>query len=246
MITEVRAARMVVLSDLHLGNPCFDNKARVLAFLRWAAAEGYDICINGDGLEIAQVSFTRLAQDVPDVLHTLKQITRRGTRVFYVVGNHDIVMEHFLNDWGSFHVTPFLNLESGDARIRVEHGHLYDPFFVGWPRTYELVTRVSGWFLAIAPWLYSWWTAWERLKSRFLWGAGRDGIVGEHPAFADAAYELGRRGFDVVIFGHTHHTGRRALRGDTVYLNPGSWLMGTVYVEIVDGVARLREWTRSR
>ena len=133
MITEIRDQKLVVISDLHLGNPFSQAKKSTVEFFYWAAANGYDIVINGDGFEIAQVSFAKIARDVPEVFHAIKSFTNRGRNVYYVIGNHDIVMEHFLNDWGGFKMAPFLNVWSGDKRIRVEHGHLYDPAFVNNP-----------------------------------------------------------------------------------------------------------------
>ena len=67
MITNVKSEKLVVISDLHLGNPFSEAKKKVIPFLKWAAAQGYDICINGDGLEIAQASFNKIAFDVPEL-----------------------------------------------------------------------------------------------------------------------------------------------------------------------------------
>lgn len=241
MITEISSDRLVVISDLHLGNPFCKTKRQVIGFLHWAAERGYDICINGDGFEIAQVSFHKLAQDVPEVLHALKSIARKGRNIYYVVGNHDIAFEHFLDDWGNVKMAPFLNVSSAGQRIRIEHGHLYDPFFVRYPRLYEFATWFGGVFLQVSPALYRLWIAFEKFRSyrRAKKGAA---ITGESPSFATAAHELARRGFDHVVFGHTHHVGQVELGGGKTYLNPGSWMIGCSYVEIRSGRAELRRW----
>lgn len=57
MITDIRSDKLVVFSDLHLGNPFSHAKYVTCEVLRWASLNGYDIVINGDGFEIAQVSF---------------------------------------------------------------------------------------------------------------------------------------------------------------------------------------------
>ena len=241
MTINVTSDRLVVISDLHLGNPYCETKDLTLSFLRWASEEGYDICINGDGLEIAQVSFARLARDVPDALMMLRTLLRAGSRIYYVVGNHDIALENFLNDWGQFIVSPFLNLESGGKRVRIEHGHLYDPFFIRHPRLYEMSTEAGGLLLRLHPGFYQGWMRLERFQSLRRARRG-EAIVGESPAFAEAAREISHRGFDAVVFGHTHHVGRVDLGGGATYVNPGSWLLGTHYVEIIQGEVRLREW----
>jgi UDP-2,3-diacylglucosamine pyrophosphatase LpxH len=244
MITDVAAERMVVISDLHLGNPFSRAKGPSVEFLGWALRNRYDVCINGDGFEIAQASFTRIARDVPEVFQALKSLTASGRNVYYVVGNHDIALEHFLNDWGGFKVAPFLNVVSGPLRARVEHGHLYDPFFVRNPELYEFMTWLGGFALKASPGLYKLWISFERFKSRFIWKKSDQGIVGEHSNFIHAARELSERGFDAVVFGHTHHAGRIDLDEGRVYLNAGSWLMDTTYVEIENGTIALKRWQR--
>ena len=85
MITEIRDRKLLVISDLHLGNPFSKAKNPTVEFLHWASRHGYDVVINGDGFEIAQVSFTKIARDVPEVFHALKTFTSKGLNVYYVV-----------------------------------------------------------------------------------------------------------------------------------------------------------------
>ena len=61
MITEISTCRLLIVSDLHLGNPFSKATRPTVEFLRWAAQNNYDVCINGDGFEIAQVSFSKIA-----------------------------------------------------------------------------------------------------------------------------------------------------------------------------------------
>lgn len=241
MITSIKSQKLVVISDLHLGNPYSEAKKKVIGFLKWAALSGYDVCINGDGLDIAQSSFLKIAVDVPELFRVLGKLRSQGLQVYYVTGNHDIALEHFLEDWGSMKVSPFLNVESGPSRIRIEHGHIYDPFFVSHPRLYEALTHFAGYFLKWQPQLYKVWIQFERWKSKMR--ARKTGILGEHPSFGEAANELSRRGFDAIIFGHTHHPGQKTLDNGSQYLNPGSWMMSPHYVLIDHGVVTLKEWT---
>lgn len=244
MITEIRDRNLVVISDMHLGNPFSKAKNPMVEFLHWAAVNDYDVVINGDGFEIAQVSFSKIARDVPEVFHALKRFTSHGRNIYYVIGNHDIVLENFLNDWGGFKMAPFLNVWSGQKRIRIEHGHLYDPFFVRNPELYEFLTWFAGFALKLHPSLYKGWIAFERMKSKLFWERSRSGIPGEHKAFYEAAIELSERGFDAIVFGHTHHAGQSLLPSGAEYYNTGSWLMGTPFLEINGGQLVLRRWTR--
>lgn len=241
MITTLKSEGLVVISDLHLGNPFSEAKKKVIPFLKWASQQGYDICINGDGLEIAQSSFNKIAFDVPELFRTLGDIRKKGREVYYITGNHDIALEHFLEDWGMLTVSPFLNVLSGSSRIRVEHGHIYDPFFVTYPRLYETLTYIAGFFLKVHPQLYKVWIGFEKWQSKLR--AKKTGIIGEHPNYRESAEELCRRGFDAVVFGHTHHPGQNQLDSGGIYLNPGSWMLSTHYVLIEKGRVSLKEWT---
>ena len=230
----------MVISDLHLGNPFSNAKKRVIPFLKWAAQEKFDVCINGDGLEIAQASFTKIAFDVPEFFRALGEFKKAGREVYYVTGNHDIALEHFLEDWGMMKVSPFLNVDSNGTRIRIEHGHIYDPFFVKYPVLYEFLTQIAGFFLKLHPELYRIWISFERFTSK--WRAKRSGIVGEKPQFREAALELSRRRFDAIVFGHTHHPGESRLETGSQYLNAGSWMLTPHFVKIEKGKVSLVPW----
>lgn len=244
MITTAKTEKLVVISDLHLGNPFSEAKKQVIPFLKWAASEGYDVCINGDGLEIAQSSFKKMAFDVPELFRALGEIRRKGREIYYVTGNHDIALEHFLEDWGMMKVSPFLNVLSGTSRIRVEHGHIYDPFFVKNPRLYEVLTHLAGFLLKVHPRLYKLWITFEKWQSHLR--ARKTGIIGEHPNFKVAAEELSRRGFDAIVFGHTHHPGVSELENGSKYYNAGSWMLSSHYVLIENGQVELKEYRNQK
>jgi UDP-2,3-diacylglucosamine pyrophosphatase LpxH len=240
LITTIQSDRLLVISDLHLGNPFSNAKKKVIPFLRWAAQEKFDICINGDGLEIAQASFSKVAFEVPEFFRVLGEFKRAGREVYYVTGNHDIALEHFLEDWGLMKVSPFLNVHSGEIRIRIEHGHIYDPFFVKYPVLYEHLTHFGGYLLKLHPEIYRLWISFERFTSRLR--AKKTGILGEKPEFREAAVELSRRGFDAIVLGHTHHPGESILETGSTYLNPGSWMLEPHFVKIDCGSVSLRSW----
>ena len=89
-------------------------------------------------------------------------------------------------------------MKSGEARFRIEHGHLYDPFFVAYPRLYDFCTWLGGWALKVHPSLYKLWIGFEKLRGR-LTSLGVSGILGEPKAFFTAASELEARGFVVGL-----------------------------------------------
>ena len=63
MIIDARRERLLVISDLHVGNPYSAASRNLGEFFEDALRRGYDVCINGDGFEILQARFASLARD---------------------------------------------------------------------------------------------------------------------------------------------------------------------------------------
>ena len=247
MISTVREERLLVVSDVHLGNELYRARRPFAQFLRYAIEHRFSVCVNGDGVDIVQTSLRRLARDLGSCAPHFADFQRAGLRLYYTVGNHDIALENFLTDWGMLQVVPFLNVHSGDRRIRVEHGHLYDENFVRYPRTYDVVTFLGGLALKVHPrvfdsftWVQTGLVALGRVRT-WLSGAAPQpvGIPGESPAFMAAAREIAERGFDIVVLGHTHHAGEVDLGEGRRYYNTGSWQHQPFYLEIIGGETRL-------
>jgi UDP-2,3-diacylglucosamine pyrophosphatase LpxH len=197
------------------------------------------VCVNGDGFDLLQTGFRRLAADAVAVMNRLKRLMDAGQRVYYVVGNHDIALEHFLADWIFTGIAPFLNVRSGDQRIRVEHGHLYDPWYSIHPMSYDLGCRASSLVLFAVPDVYA---SFARLGARRerLWHArSAEGERGS--PYHRAASLVLERGFDTVIFGHTHRAEDLSLP-EGRYLNGGNWMRDSTYIAIDHGSATLERW----
>jgi UDP-2,3-diacylglucosamine hydrolase len=243
MIIDTQQSRLLIVSDLHVGNPYSTAGKALGAFFDFATRERYNVCINGDGFEILQASLATIANDSVDVMNQIRAHLDAGLKVYYVVGNHDIVLEHFLSSWIGLEITPFLNVTSGDTRIRVEHGHLYDPSFVKSPIFYEFVTRLAGPFLRLYPDVYRVWSLYENVKQRIRSLFSRR--IVEHSVYYEAADMLLRRGFDVVVFGHTHRPEDIQFGPGRRYVNSGNWVRGGSYVEVIDGAVQLKSWGKA-
>jgi UDP-2,3-diacylglucosamine pyrophosphatase LpxH len=239
VIIEVAEERLVVISDLHLGNPASHAATTVPAFLDYVRAEGFALCINGDGFEMLQTRFSRLIREALPLMTQISRLRREGQRVYYIVGNHDIYVEHFLDEWLATRICPFVNLTSGGRRIRIEHGHLYDPVFARSPDFYEAITRLAGLALFVRPDIYQVWDSAAQRLDRYL----RRSVQGTEDTitYHRAAAEVLRRGFDAVIYGHTHRAESVQLP-QGLYVNSGSWVRGGTYVEIQQGKVELKSW----
>jgi hypothetical protein len=60
-------------------------------------------------------------------------------------------------------------------------------------------------------------------------------IVGERDCFREGAEASGSRGFDAVVFGHTHYAGKATLSDGIKYYNTGAWFGDPYVVAIDDG-----------
>lgn len=241
MNIDIQSERMVVISDLHIGNPFCEISDDLLTFMNQVREEGYDLCINGDGFDIMQTSVTQLLNELPSFVGAMRRYHRDGLNIFYVVGNHDLPLEEMISAFEGITFCPFVNLASGKQRIRIEHGYLYDPAFVKNPERYEHLVHLAGYFLKIAPQLYRLWIRYEKFKNRK--STNHEGLEGEPKEFFIAAKEIAERGFDSVIFGHTHHPGT-INRPELDYHNTGSFMINPTYALIESGEIRLKQWKK--
>jgi UDP-2,3-diacylglucosamine pyrophosphatase LpxH len=240
VIIDTQQERLLVVSDLHVGNPFSTASSNLVSFFQYAREQRANVCINGDGFEILQARFASLASESAGVLREIRGLLERRLSVFYVVGNHDIALESFFTVWSGLEITPFLNVTSGGQRIRIEHGHLYDPSFVRSPRFYEWATRMAGPLLHVYPDVYRLWTSYETARHRI-----RAALAGKDQGksvYHESARMLLRRGFDVVIFGHTHRSEDVTFEPGERYVNSGNWVRGGTFVDIHAGQVTLRRW----
>ena len=248
MITHVTERRLLVTSDPHVGNLFVNARAQLVRLLDRGASEGYALCINGDGIDVLHTSLARITTEGAALLRELRRISEKTT-IYYTVGNHDLILEHYLGDWGGIRLVPFLNVHSGTQRIRIEHGHLYDHFMMNHPDLQPALTRFIGWCCRFYP---PWYTLEEKIKTwryrRLPRLFGRQNGPApprddESPSFIEAAEEIAQRGFDSVIFGHTHHVDDLPLnRNRSRYYNTGCWARNPHYLTIDDGVIALKPW----
>jgi len=233
--------RLFVISDIHIGNPAFQNKDGILNFLDFVFAEGASLVINGDGLDFLQPSIQKFISVLPDVFKKVFRISQKST-IYYVVGNHDIYIEHFLFDIDTFKVIPFLNIRSGEKNIRIEHAHVYDDLYIRYPKAYFTICKWMGYFLRLFPVLYPAYGLLEKISGTFrVVRKLSENSSDEKPVFKNAAALILERGFDAVIFGHTHRLGKFEITSNKFYYNTGGWFDSPHYIEINSGEIELKQ-----
>jgi UDP-2,3-diacylglucosamine pyrophosphatase LpxH len=247
---QVQENHLCVISDLHLGNPIFRKNNSLRNFLRYLSKNGTSLCINGDGMDLLQFSIPKFAKDILSTFKTLQDFFHSGTNeIYYVLGNHDVFMKTFLEESGIFPVVSSLEVFSGDKRIHIEHGHLYDYVFQNYQKIYIKVAGFFGKLVRISPELFHAYFKIEQLLEWLVFGLKNkkfQGLAGsslDSPKHLQVAREILSRGFDIVIFGHSHRHGLHVLEDGKIYANAGAWTsQRSHFLEILNGSISLKEW----
>ena len=226
----VHRHRTLWVSDLHLGSPGCKAK-QIVRFLKQNDCE--QLYLVGDIFDGWKLK-TRFYW-TPDHTRVIKAIlakARRGTKVYYLTGNHDAFMRQFVKtrlQLGPIRVVHELVHTTADGRkFLVQHGDQYDAVIRNLPGlsyagdfAYETLLKASDWLTRTRAKLgvESTWSlsafAKNRVKSAVQYLSGFDDAV---------YYQCKRRNLNGVICGHTHHAEARHVRNGIVSYNCGDWV----------------------
>jgi UDP-2,3-diacylglucosamine pyrophosphatase LpxH len=222
----------VVLSDLHLGSDNCQAKrvGELLERLADGEVETKRLILNGDVFD--SFDFRRLNKNHWKVLSLVRKLSDH-VETIWLAGNHDgsaEVISHLLG----VTVQDDYVLESGDRRLLILHGHVFDKFIDKHPILTWLADRVynvlqwidrSHYFAKLA----------KRGSKTFLRCARK---------IEEGAVELARRrGCHAAVCGHTHaacaHTEQ-----PVAYFNSGCWTeLPCSYLTVAAGVVRLHAFS---
>jgi UDP-2,3-diacylglucosamine pyrophosphatase LpxH len=241
--------RAIWISDLHLGTRgC--KAGFLLDFLRHTESEYlYLVGDIVDGWRLRRSWYW--AQSHNDVVQKVLRKARKGTRVFYVPGNHD----EWLRDYTELQlgdvmlVREAVHVTADGRRLLVIHGDAFDGIVrcARWlallgDRAYEFTLKLNHVFnLARRRLGYPYWSLSAYLKFRVK------NAVQFVSDYADAvAGEARKRGVDGIVCGHIHHAEIRDI-GGVLYCNDGDWVEScTALVEHWDGRLEILRWIDER
>lgn len=239
--------RTIWLSDIHLGTKGCQS-ALLLDFLKQHTCS--TLYLVGDIIDGWRMrSQMYWPQEHNNVLRRFLTLSKRGTRIVYVTGNHD----EFLRKYselviGNLHlVDEAVHVTADGRRLLVTHGDQFDVItryhrwvaFLG-DLGYELLLGINRRFNVLRARLgYGYWSlsAWLKYKVKRA--------VNYISDFEDAvAHECRERGYDGVVCGHIHHAEIRDI-GGVLYHNCGDWVeSATALVEDEHGCIRVVEWAK--
>ncbi len=248
-VGSVTHYRAIFISDVHLGTRgC--KASFLLDFLRWTDSDYlYLVGDMVDGWRLRKSWYWPQAHN--DVVQKLLRKARKGTKVFYVPGNHDEWLRDYCESQvGGVHLVREAIHETADGRrLLVIHGDQFDG-----------VVRYARWLALLGDWAYGvtiklnhgfnlarrrlgypYWSlsAWLKFKVK--------NAVQFVTEFADAiSAEGARRDVDGIVCGHIHHAEMRQI-GGILYCNDGDWVEScTALVEHFDGTLEILRWMELR
>lgn len=237
--------RSVFISDVHLGTK--DSKADFLCdFLKESSAESvYLVGDIFDGWRMRKritwkKSFNR-------VLRRILKMSKRGTPVYYITGNHDEFLRRFANNsFDNIHlVNRAIHITAQNKKLLVIHGDQFENMAkcptllkhigdVGYGFLMN-VNRICNGIRLMAG--YDYWSFSGFLKSHIK--RAQKYILHYEEAAAKFAKQ---QKFDGIVCGHIHHAAQKTINGVS-YLNTGDWVEScTAIVEHHDGRMELLYW----
>ena len=245
-----RKYRTIFISDLHLGTPGAQAKL-LLQFLKQNDAD--ELYLVGDIIDGWRMkNGISWPQEHSDVLREILKKASKGTKVRYIVGNHD----EFLRKWLSW------NPRFGRVRINnhreytalngkrylVVHGDMFDALMREELKWIMKLGDVGYGFLI---WLN---TRLNKLRALFglpYWSMSKYIKTKAKKAVSFVAKFEERlatyakdKNYDGVICGHIHSANITEIDG-VEYLNTGDWVEScTAIVETHKGVFKLIDWSK--
>lgn len=245
----VHEYRTIWLSDIHLGyRGC--KAEYLLDFLHSTEAE--TIYLVGDIIDIWSMKRSMYwPQSHNNVIRTILGKAKKGTRIIFIPGNHDIQIRELVeNQFGNIEIyEEYIHETFNGKRILVLHGDVYDSImqvgqlasFIGnfgydflmyLNRQIYKFRRMSG---------FPYWSLASFIKSKV-----KNAMKHIRKFEEIVARDVVHRNLDGVVCGHIHHPELRELNG-ILYCNDGDWVEScTAMVENQDGTLELVRWTEQQ
>ena len=214
------------ISDVHLGTRG-SNSQQVLDVLKKYQPD--TLFLVGDIIDgwMLKRKF-RWSQTQTNVIRKILSYSKNGTKIIYLVGNHDEFLRQYLD-------MSFGNIEIHDEYVwndtYITHGDLYDGVVklkwlgvlgsIGYDMAIAIDRRLKKW-------------GYKRSLSKFL----KDKVKEAVKFITSFEEEIVRQGIkhncSTVICGHIHHPEDKDING-VRYLNCGDWIENNSYIIYTDG-----------
>jgi UDP-2,3-diacylglucosamine pyrophosphatase LpxH len=243
--TPKQKYRTIWISDIHLGTSgC--NATLLLDFL--ASVECETLYLTGDIIDGWRLSKGWYWPDEHnEVVRRLLKMAHRGTRVVYIVGNHDEMLRDYAGlSFGGITIFNEAIHETRDGRrLLVTHGDAFDGvvLYAKWlaflgDKAYSVLLRVNQIFNRVRRRFgMPYWSLSAYLKKRV-----KNAVQFIYQFEEAVVREAQQRGVDGVVCGHIHCAEIRQI-GEMTYYNDGDWVEScTALVEDRTGAMSILDW----
>ncbi len=234
-----RKVDILVISDTHLGTyGCHADQLH--DYLK--SIDTKILILNGDIIDIWNFSKSYFPKSHMQVLRQILKMTEKGTKTYYITGNHDEALRKYSGTvLGNLVLDDKLILDIDGKKIWVFHGDIFDATTQGWAR---IIAKLGGKGYDILIWI-------NRLVNHILQYFGKEKIslskrvksgvkkaVSWISNFESTAATLAiDQNFDIVICGHIHQPQNKWVYSDhgrVLYLNSGDWVENCTALEYSD------------
>lgn len=230
-----RKVELVIISDTHLGTYGCHAK-ELLNYL--ISIRPKTLVLNGDIIDIWQFRKSYFPKAHLKVIKKIIDLASRGTKVYYITGNHDEMLRKFSDTrMGNFSILDKLVLELDGKKAWIFHGDVFD-----------LSVQHSRWVAKLGGLGYDYLILLNRFVNWCLLKMGKEPYsfskkikasvkkaVKHISDFEHTASELAiEKKYDYVICGHIHEpviSEKTNKTGSTLYLNSGDWVENLTALE---------------
>lgn len=239
--------KSIFISDIHLGARGCQADA-LCSFLK--ANNSEHLFLVGDIIDGWRLKKRwYFPQSHANVIRRILTSAKRGTKVYYVLGNHDEVLRKYLNydiDIGRIRVMNRYTYNAVNGKkYLVIHGDFFDKIMLDkkWlmhigDTLYDTLIWLNTKFNIVRGWLgMDYWSL-----SKWLKHHTKQAINFIHKFEEHVADYCRRKGFDGIICGHIHTAEIKNIDG-IEYMNDGDWVEScTALVEHHDGTWEIIYW----
>ncbi len=236
---EKRELPIVVLSDLHLGT--YGCRAKeIYRYLKSIKPE--KLILNGDIIDIWQFRKSYFPKSHLKVLKQIFSMAAKGTKVYYLTGNHDEALRRFSDfEMGNITLADKLVLDLPEGKAWIFHGDIFDVSI----QSAKWLAKLGGYGYDLLIMINSLsnWILEKMGRERYSFSKKIKNSVKKAVSYIDdferTASDLAiDQSYQYVICGHIHQAQIRAYRNDKgscLYLNSGDWIENLSALEYSEG-----------
>jgi UDP-2,3-diacylglucosamine pyrophosphatase LpxH len=239
----VALAELPYIDDVHLGTYGCHAK-ELLRYLK--SIKPGTLVLNGDIIDIWQFSKRYWPKSHMQVVKHIMGLITKGTRVYYITGNHDEMLRRFVGfRLSGFTISNKVLLELDGKKAWIFHGDVFD-----------VTMKHSRWLVKLGSISYDTLILVNKAVNFISEKMGRGKIslskkvknsvktaVKYINSFEDVCAGIAvDNGYDYVLCGHIHQPQMRVVAakgGSTMYLNSGDWIENLTALEYHEGNWRI-------